>query len=438
MTSNAIVALSIFIITFIFILAEKAIHVHRTIVALLGACVMVIVGTMLNFYTIKSAFLMIDMDTITLLLGMMILVAILEKTGAFQFLAIKSAKLSKGNPIRLLFYLSLITSILSMFLDNVTTIVLIAPVTLIITSMMKISSIPFLITEAILSNISGTSTLVGDPPNIMIASAVPKMSFMSFITHSLPHIVIVWIVVFLTILFIFRKELAEKPSGFEVMLKTKPEDYLTDKPNAVKLCILFCVVVIFFFISEQIHLTTSVIAIFGAGVGFLITKADIEETLKKVEFPILLFFAALFALVGGLEHSGFLKEISISVLSLAKTNMLLCCIVVIWVSAAISAVIDNIPFTIAMIPILQALGLQLGDPNLITPLWWALVFGVGLGGNGTHIGATANIVVVSLSEKTDTPITTLTWLRTGLVTTIISLITVSLTFVVMYSHMTTK
>jgi len=199
MSINAIVALSIFVITFIFIMIEKTVHLHRTVIAMLGACIMIIAGTWMDFYHLKEAFSMVDLDTISLLLGMMMLVAILEKTGAFQYLAIKVARISKGNAFRLLLYLSVTTSILSMFLDSVTTVVLIAPVTLIITSMLGYSAIPFLMAEVLLANISGVATLIGDPPNIMIGSAVPGFTFMSFIAHTAPHIAIIWPVLFLVI-----------------------------------------------------------------------------------------------------------------------------------------------------------------------------------------------------------------------------------------------
>ncbi len=438
MDTNSIIAVAIFIITFAFILGEKAVHVHRTVIAMCGAVAMVLAGTWFHFYDYKAAFAMIDLDTIGLLFGMMALLAMLEKTGAFQYLAIKVARLSRGNPLRLLFYLAVTTSVLSMFLDNVTTVVLLAPVTVLITSLLGFSPIPFLISEALLSNISGVATLVGDPPNIMIASAVKELSFMSFITHLAPHVFIIWIVAFGMIMLTFRKELAAKPKGLKALLKMNPESSLTDKPNAIKLCVLFLFIVLLFFIAEHIHLRTSIVAILGAAIGFVITKSDVEETFKSVEFPILIFFAALFVAVGGLEHSGVLKQLSTSITSLAKTNMLLCCITMIWVAAIASAIVDNIPFTIAMIPVIQLLGVQMGDPHLVTPLWWALALGVGLGGNGTHIGATANIVVVSLSEKTPTPITTLTWLKSGSLTTIASLIVATITFWLMYGHMTTR
>lgn len=430
MTTAMIVSGVIFVITFIFILFEKNIQVHRAVIAMGGAALMILFGSWFHFYNYKQAFAMVDIDTITLLFSMMFLMAIFEDTGAFEFLSIKVARLSRGNGIRLLLLLGLTTSILSMFLDNVTTVVLIAPVTLLITTLLGYSPIPFLLSEAVLSNIAGAATLVGDPPNIMVSAAVKGMTFMKFIKHMTPLIVLIWIVAFCALVLIFRKELIKRPKGLRSLLKMDPQKALTNPKKAKKLTTILLCVVALFFVAEHFHIRVSVVAMCGLVVALISTKSDLEENIKKVDFSILLFFAALFVAVGGLQYSGLLNHLSHVVTTVAKTNMLLCCIMVIWISAVTSAIVDNIPFTLAMIPIILGLGQELGDPHLVTPLWWALLIGVGLGGNGTHIGATANIIVVSLSEKTPTPITPLIWFKSALPVTVISLIVASLLFMI--------
>ncbi len=435
MTPLMISSIVIFLLMFIAIIFEKQIHIHRSVSAMLGAGAMILAGAWLHFYDHHQAFAMVDIDTITLLFSMMLLLAVFETTGAFEFLAVKVARLSRGSGVRLMLYLGVTVSILSMFLDNVTTVVLLAPVTLLITTLLGFSPIPFLISEAVLSNIAGVATLVGDPPNIMISSAVKGMTFNAFLTHSLPVVAVVWVVCFSLLIFLFRKELTKKPKGLKSLLKMTPEKSLSDKKLALKMSILLGVVVLLFFAAEHFHIRVSVIALIGAAMGMILSKADLEESLKKVDFSILLFFAALFVAVGGLQYSGALEQLSISVTALAQSNMMLCGVAVIWIAALASAIVDNIPFTIAMIPVIKALGIQLGDPSLVTPLWWALVFGVGLGGNGTHIGATANIIVVSLSEKTSTPITPVLWLKNALLVTVVSLITVSLMYMIMFRYL---
>lgn len=429
---NSIIALCIFIVTFAFILSEK---IDRVIVSLGGAAAMVILGGIMGFYGYEEALAMIELDTLTLLFAMMTLVGMLEKTGAFQFLAVRLAKISSGKPVNLLVILGAATSILSMFLDNVTTVVLIAPVTISIAKILKISSAPFLIGEALMSNIGGLSTMVGDPPNLIIASSVPELTFMSFFVHLFPYALISWFVCLFCILFSFKKEMRKMPDDVDALMAMKPEDSLSDPKNALRLAWVFLGVVIMFFMSETIHVKPAVIAVLGTVVGFLLTKTKVDDALSRVDFSILIFFAGLFVAVGGLEYSGLLKSISNLVVHIAKDNLLLCSLVTLVGSAVASAIIDNIPFTIAMIPVIQSLGQTMGDMSSLNPLWWALAIGVGLGGNGTVIGATANVIVVKLSEKTDTLITTRLWMKSGFLTSFCSVMLSALLFALIFNFM---
>ena len=435
MTIEAIITSVIFVAVFAFILSEK---IDRMVVSICGATAMIVVGNIRGFYSYEQALSMIELDTIILLLGMMTLISMLEKTGAFEYMAIKIAQLSKGRPVMLFLMLVTTTAFISMFLYNVTTVVLIAPVTIAITKLLKLSCVPYLIGEAILSNIGGLATIVGDPPNLIIGSSVQDLSFISFMLHLGPFALIVFLLTAFLFIKIFKKDFDKEPSEIKVMMSMKPEDSITDREGAKKLIYVFSIIIFGFFIAEYIHIRPSLIAITGAAIGFIFTKYNIEETISRVDVSILIFFSGLFITVGGLKYSGVLDLMATSLTGLAKHDMLLCCIVTIWVAAFASAILDNIPFTIAMIPMIQSLGQHLGDMNAITPLWWALALGVGLGGNGSVIGATANVIVVKLSEKTDTPITSKIWSKSGLITTMISLVLTSVLFWVFYNFMCTK
>jgi len=423
-----IIAGVIFLITFIVILSER---VDRTITALAGASAMVIAGLFFDFYSQEEAFETIDLETLGLLLGMMILVALLADTGFFQYLATLTAKRSGGNPWRLLVILGSITTILSMFLDNVTTIVLIAPVTVLIAEILGISPIPYLMAEALLSDTGGVATLVGDPPNILIGSAA-NLGFNDFLLRLAPIVFVAWLAVLFLLKFLFRKELAEKPEDPEALMHLDERASLQDPIALRRILIVLAGVILLFFLHTALHLSPAFIAILGAAAALLWVKPDVEEVLKEVEWSVLLFFSALFVVVGGLEASGLLDLLAETITSMAASDVLLTGIILIWAGAILSAIVDNIPYTIVMIPIIQQLGATGID---IGPLWWALALGAGFGGNGTPIGSTANIITIKISERTRTPITTRLWLRTGLpvmiVASLIGTLLYALTFPLM-------
>jgi Na+/H+ antiporter NhaD/arsenite permease-like protein len=428
MTGVQVVAGLLFVATFAAILAER---LHRTIVAMTGAAIMLIVGMLLGFYGQSQALESIDFNTLGLLLGMMILVRLLEETGFFEYVAIVTGKRSKGRPWLLLLILGAATTVLSMFLDNVTTVVLIVPVTILIAEILGISPVPLLMAEALLSNIGGAATLVGDPPNVLIGSAA-ELSFVSFLTHLGPIVLVSWLLAIVILRWSFRRELAERPRHLDALEHLDERQALHNPKNAVRILIVLAGVILFFFLEGSLHLQPAVIALTGAALGLLWIRPDVEETLRHVEWGVLLFFAALFVLTGGLEASGLLGQAARTVSGLAQTNPLAASLGLLWVAAILSAVVDNIPFTIAMIPVIQ----ELGDLGLvITPFWWALALGAGLGGNGTPIGATANVITVALSGKTRTPITTKIWLRTGLPVTVATLIVATILFALLWPLM---
>ncbi len=394
-------------------------RVHRTIAALVGAVVMVLAGEAAGFYDQDQAMAAVDGNTMLLLLGMMLLVALLRPTGGFEYLAIRLAKLSAASPRRLLVYLALAVSVLSMFLDNVTTVIIFAPLTVLITRMLNLNPAPFLMAEAMLSNIGGASTLVGDPPNIMIGSAA-ELDFNAFLTHLLPVVVPVWLITVGLVLVLFRRDLRYPPGGraeARALALDLDESKAIKEPAMLRRVMLAMVIVIaLFFVHHHLDLYPAFVAFIGLVIALALVRPDPEDLLKQAEWPVLLFFAALFVLVGGVEASGLLDLIGAQLAHLARdpSQLLLTALVLMWVAALVSAVVDNIPFTVTMIPIvagLQAKGLA------VEPLWWALAIGVGLGGNGTHIGATANIICVAEAERSDIPgarITPARWLKAGL------------------------
>jgi len=430
MIVNQVVAGLIFAATFGLILSER---IHRTIVAMIGAAVMLLAGMLLGFFTQEQALLAVDFNTLGLLLGMMILVRLLQQTGFFRYVAILTGKRSRGSPWRLLIILGVATTVLSMFLDNVTTVVLIVPITILIAEILGIAPTPLLMAEALLSNVGGVATLVGDPPNVAIGSAA-GFTFAAFLTHLAPIVLVAWPAALLVLWVAFRRELAIKPKNIEAFLHLNEREALEDPAGMRKTLIVLAGVILLFFLQGALGLRPSTIALVGAAAALLWVRPDIEEALKQIEWSVLLFFAGLFIITGGLEATGLLRLLADIVAESAQTNLLGASLLLLWLAAIVSAVVDNIPFTIALIPVIQELGgLGIG----VAPLWWALALGAGLGGNGTPIGATANVITVALSAKTRTPITTRIWVRSGLPVMLVTCIIASLLFALFFGWMST-
>ncbi|HEX6035276.1 MAG TPA: ArsB/NhaD family transporter [Anaerolineales bacterium] len=422
---SAVLSSLVFIISLVLIFSEK---LHRSITAIAGAVFIVGLGKLLGFYSEEAALEAIDFNTLGLLLGMMILVAMLEPTGFFQYVSVWAARASKGKPVRLFILLGSVTTVLSMFLDNVTTVVLIAPVTILICEILGISPLPYLIAEALLSNTGGVATLVGDPPNVLIGSAA-GFSFTDFLIYSLPIVAVVWIATLLLLRYLFRDDLAKQPDNAQAVMRLNPAESLDEPKTARKILIILGIAILLFFVHHNFHISPSFIAVSAAAAALIWVQPDIQETFKKIEWSVLIFFSSLFVMVGGLESSGVLDAIVGLLEGLSGIPPLWFGVSLIWIVAILSAVVDNVPITIALIPVIQGLGAAGMD---ITPLWWALAFGAGFGGNGTIIGSTANIIVASLSEKTRTPITSGIWNRRGLPVMLLTCAIASLLYVLLY------
>jgi Na+/H+ antiporter NhaD/arsenite permease-like protein len=365
-----------------------------------------------------------------LLLGMMILVALLEPTGFFQYLAVWAGRLSGGKPVRLLILLGSVTTVLSMFLDNVTTIVLIAPVTILISEILGFSPIPFLMAEALLSDTGGAATMLGDPPNILIASAT-GISFTDFLTHALPIVLVAWLVALLLLRYLFRNELSHPPSKPDAILKLDISEILTDRKTAKRVLIVLGFALVTFFFHGVLGISSALIALSAAAIAMVWVQHDPAEILKNIEWSVLIFFIALFVIVGGIETTGALDSL-VSLLEKADhISPVLFGVILIWVVAGISAVVDNVPATIALIPVIQGLG----ESGINTdPLWWALIFGAGFGGNATIIGSSANIVVARMSERTRSPITSYVWVRKGLPVMLATCLIASILYFLAYPY----
>jgi Na+/H+ antiporter NhaD/arsenite permease-like protein len=420
-----IISTIIFIITLVVIFSER---IPRTIAAITGAVVMVGMGIYAGYYSEEQAIEAIDFHTVGLLLGMMTMVALLQPTGFFEYVAIRVGRISRGKPVLLLILLGTVTTILSMLLDNVTTVVLIAPVTILIGEILGVGVVPLLMALALLSDTGGAGTLIGDPPNVLIGSAA-GLSFNDFLINSLPVVIVAWLTVLGLLLFLFRKELRQPPDSAEAVMMLDPAKALNDPATAKKVIIVLAGTTLMFFLQELLNLSPSFIALAAAGIALLWVRPNTQELFERIEWSVLIFFIALFVIVGGLEESGALDKVAEAILSAGNLSPMIFGIIIIWVVAILSAIVDNIPITIALIPVI----LNLGASGINTaPLWWALVFGAGFGGNGTIIGSTANIVVASLSERTSTPITSAIWSKRGLPAMIAACVVASIMYVIMF------
>lgn len=380
----------VFLITYAVIISEK---VHRMVVAMAGGLLMILLGFLTQETAIKDD---IDFNTLGLLTGMMILVTITRRTGVFEAIAVWSAVLTKGEPLRLLALLSVITAIASALLDNVTTVLLIVPVTLTLTDKLQVNPVPYLISEIIASNIGGTATLIGDPPNIMIGSAA-GLSFNDFIFHLAPIAFLVLLVTIGLLLFIYRKDLAVDEESRQALLKLNYKEEIKDWQLLRKSLWVLGLTILGFALHGVLHLESAVIALSGAILLMILSSEEPEDILLHVEWPTIFFFTGLFVLVGGLKATGVIGHLASWSLEITHGNVMGTSLLVLWVSAIASAFIDNIPFVATMIPMLQEMG-QLSGLNL-EPVWWSLALGACLGGNGTLIGASANVIVAGIAEK---------------------------------------
>lgn len=402
-----LLSILIFAGVYVCIATEK---VDKTIAVITGAFLMFC----LNLVPFEEAMHAVDLNVIFLLIGMMTCVFVLSKTGFFEWVAISVAKRSKGNPIKIMLLFLTVTAILSAFLDNVTTIILLAPVTILIAEILEISPVPFLILEAIASNIGGTATLIGDPPNIIIGSKA-NLSFNDFLINLTPVVTLVFIVFLITVYLLFKKKWNISNQTKKRVTEATPHLAIIDKKNMIRALVILGVIFIGFFTHSITDLKPGIIALAGSMIMLLVCRTELDKTLMKVEWGVVLFFIGLFIIVAGLEHNGVIEKIAEIIIKSAGTNVFLLCMIILISSAFISAVLDNIPFVIAMIPMIKELIAYLSqhysitDPALMQakiahPLWWALALGACLGGNGTLIGASANVLVSKIGERNNHPI----------------------------------
>lgn len=414
MEQQAIWAIGIFLVIYALIISEK---VHRTIVAMIGGLLMVTLGIVNQ----ETALEHIDFNTLGLLIGMMIIVSITADTGLFKFIAIWAAKKSKGNPVSILVALTLITAIGSAFLDNVTTVLLMVPVTFSITRQLRVSPMPYLITQIIASNVGGTATLIGDPPNIMIGSAVEELTFMAFINNLAPIAAIVMVTYIPIFIIIFRKQLKTTPELKKSIMDLDEKELIADHKLLRKCLTILGLTIVGFFLHQSLHLESATVALAGAFVLLFLTGEHMmEEAFTKVEWTTIFFFVGLFVLVSGLIDTGVIAKLAAQAIELTNGDPVATSLLILWLSAIASAFLDNIPFVATMIPMIQEMG-NMGVSNL-EPLWWSLALGACLGGNGTLIGASANLIVAGLSGKEGHPIKFVQFLKYGFPLMILSII----------------
>ncbi|CAG7635709.1 putative transporter [Paenibacillus solanacearum] len=405
MEHQAIWAICIFLVIYGLIISEK---IHRTVLAMAGGVLMVVFGIVSQ----ETAIHHIDFNTLGLLVGMMIIVGITAKTGLFKYIALKAAKLAQGKPTRILIALTVITAFGSAFLDNVTTVLLMVPVTFSITRALRVTPIPFLIAQIIASNVGGTATLIGDPPNIMIGSAVQELTFMAFISNLTPIAVIIMAVYLPIFLAMFRKQIQSTPELQARMMDMDERAEITDSKLLKKCLIVLGLTIAGFFLHQSLHLESATVALAGAFLLLLLTgESMLEDAFHSIEWLTLFFFIGLFVLVSGLVETGVIAMLAEKAIELTGGNVAATSMLILWLSAIASAFLDNIPFVATMIPMIQEMG-TMGVTNL-EPLWWSLALGACLGGNGTLIGASANLIVAGLAGKEGHPISFTTYLKYG-------------------------
>jgi Na+/H+ antiporter NhaD/arsenite permease-like protein len=398
-----LLSILIFVAALAVIASER---VHRTKVALLAATLAVLLGVLSQDQAIES----VDFNTIGLLAGMMVVVRQTEKTGLYDYIAIRAGQLSRGTPFRLVLALGGITAVLSPFLDNLTVILLIVPITFVIADTLDINPLPLVIIEVMASNIGGTATLIGDPPNIIIAGAT-GLSFTDFIRNLTPIVVVALVVVLPGLYLFYRRDLQAAPARRDRLLALDARASIRDSALLRRLGPVLIGTLLAFFVHQAVGIEPATVALTGATIMLLLSPQPIEDALEEIEWSTLFFFVGLFVVVGGLEHQGALEEVARAITDVTGDSFPATVIAITWVSAIASAAVDNIPFTTAMIPVIQ--DIQEIQGNDSDTYWWALALGADFGGNGTLIGAAANVAAAGLSERSGYPISFFGFLKVG-------------------------
>ena len=415
MSTQEIVAGGIFAVVYLLIVSER---LHRTLAALLGAVVVIALGLLSQHEAFSQE--IVDFNVIFLLAGMMVIANILGKTGVFQWLAVEAVRRTAGDPYRLLVFISLITAVASMFLDNVTTVVLITPIAFFVSQRLKISPLPLLISEILASNIGGTATLIGDPPNIIIGSRLGK-DFGDFLVNAAPAAFVSLAAYLVFARWLFRKELAAAPRRLDpadIATLVREERRIED-PRLMKVGLgVLALTILGFIVARPLGLEGATVALGGAVLLMILAKEDVHDVLKNVEWSTLFFFIGLFIVVGAVVKTGLIADLAHAAIALTGGRTDVAALTVLWMSGILSAVVDNIPYTITMVPLVA----ELGQTVDVEPLIWALVFGANFGGNATVIGASANVVVSSMSEARGHPITFRAYLRYGVPAALLTMV----------------
>ncbi|ASR38294.1 hypothetical protein BAY61_28515 [Prauserella marina] len=413
---SAILALTIFLVAFFFIATEKA---NKVAVVLIAAGAMAVTGLIPGSDVFFSEHEGIDWNVIFLLLGMMIIVGVIKQTGLFDYLGIWAAKKSKGKPYRLMVMLMIITAVASPFLDNVTTIMLVVPVTVVVCNRLHIPAQPYLIAEILASNIGGAATLIGDPPNIIIGNRA-GLTFNDFLVHMAPIVVVIFVVFVLLTRVLFRKSFQYNPKHVEEVMALQERRAITDPKLLVRCLIVLTGVVIAFMLHAVVHIEPSIVALVGAGVMILVTRADIGETLREVEWPTLVFFMGLFVMVAGLVNTGVIETIGTWAVETLGDNFFAAATSLLFGSAILGAFFDNIPYVATMAPIVENVVATAPDPATGQALWWAFALGADFGGNGTAVAASANVVAIGIAARTGHRISFWQFTKYGIVVTLLS------------------
>ena len=411
------VAVATFLLALALIASER---VHRTKVALAGAAVVVL---FVGEFDQEKAIEAVDFNTIGLLAGMMILVYLTQQTGVYDYIAIRAGQLSRGEPLRVVLALAGTTALLSAFLDNLTTILLIVPVTFLLADALDMDPIPLIVIEVIASNIGGTATLIGDPPNIIIAGST-GLTFNEFLVNLAPIVVVTFAVVITGLYLYYRPKLHIDERNRELVMELDARASIRDTKELKRTGPVLIGTVLLFFAHQSLHIEPATVALTGAAVALLITTIDLEQALSKIEWPTLFFFVALFVMVGALEETGAIGEVATAVKDVTGGNRTAELLGIVWVSGVGSAIVDNIPFTTAMLPVVNELRSASGGGE-DDAYWWALSLGACFGGNATIIAAAANVAVAGLTERAGRPISFMYFLKIGVPVTVVSLIMAS-------------
>jgi Na+/H+ antiporter NhaD/arsenite permease-like protein len=414
----AAIAITVFVVAYALIASDR---INKTLVALCGAGIVLALGIIDAEHAFFSHETGIDWNVIFLLFGMMIIVGVLRQTGVFEYVAIWAAKRANGSPLRIMILLVMVTAFASALLDNVTTVLLIAPVTLLVCDRLAINPVPFLIAEVLASNIGGASTLVGDPPNIIIASRA-GLTFNDFLVHMLPIVLIVMVVFIAILPFVFRGSFGVDASRVADVMSLNEREAIRDPALLIK-CGAVLVAVFAAFVGHSVlHIEPAVVALLGAGILILISRLEQRDYLASVEWETLMFFAGLFIMVGALVKTGVVEQLARSAIEFTDGNALLTVMLILGVSAPVSGIIDNIPYTATMTPIVSELAASMPDMAHPDALWWALALGADFGGNLTAVGASANVVMLGIARRADNPISFWEFTRKGVLITVLSIV----------------